>query len=189
MIRRPPRSPLFPYTTLFRSGTARRELLAQFGVVTLEAFGCEALPRATAASGAALRYVRETQKRDLTHVTGLATRGKEDVLVIDGLTRRNLELVESMMDGGRRGTLLDVLDQTRTAMGARALREWILRPLVELERIQDRLDAVEELAFRTIERGRLFEALAGVQDMDRILGRGTLGTPSPRDPGAPPPRL
>ncbi|MFI5005873.1 MAG: DNA mismatch repair protein MutS [Solirubrobacterales bacterium] len=165
-------------------GTARRELLAQFGVVTLEAFGCEALPRATAAAGAALRYVRETQKRDLTHVTGLATRGREDVLVIDGLTRRNLELVESMTDGGRRGTLLDVLDQTRTAMGARALREWILRPLVELERIQDRLDAVEELAFRTIERGRLIGALAGVQDMDRILGRITLGTASPRDLGA-----
>jgi DNA mismatch repair protein MutS len=165
-------------------GTARRELLAQFGVVTLEAFGCEALLRATAAAGAALRYVRETQKRDLTHVTGLATRGKEDVLVIDGLTRRNLELVESMTDGSRRGTLLEVLDQTRTAMGARALREWILRPLVELERIQDRLDAVEELAFRTIERGRLIQALARVQDMDRILGRVTLGTASPRDLGA-----
>jgi DNA mismatch repair protein MutS len=160
---------------------ARRELLAQFGVVTLEAFGCETLPRATAAAGAALRYVRETQKRDLTHVTGLATRGKEDVLVIDGLTRRNLELVESMGDGSRRGTLLEVLDLTRTAMGSRALREWILRPLVELERIQDRLDAVEELAFRTVERGRLREALAAVQDIDRILGRVTLGTASPRD--------
>jgi DNA mismatch repair protein MutS len=168
----------------FDPGTARRELLAQFGVVTLEAFGCEALPRATAAAGASLRYVRETQKRDLTHVTGLSTRAKEDVLVIDGLTRRNLELVESMVDGSRRGTLLDVLDETRTAMGARALREWILRPLVELERIQDRLDAVEELAFRTVERGRLREALAGVQDLDRILGRVTLGTSSPRDLGA-----
>ncbi len=118
----------------FDPATARRELLAQFGAVTLEAFGCEALPRATSAAGAALRYVRETQKRDLAHVTGLLTRGREDVLVIDGLTRRNLELVESMADGGRRGTLLDVLDETRTAMGARLLREWILRPLVELDR-------------------------------------------------------
>ena len=165
----------------FDPANARRELLAQFGAVTLEAFGCEALPRATAAAGAALRYVRETQKRDLPHVTGLLTRGREDVLVIDGLTRRNLELVESMVDGGRRGTLLDVLDETRTAMGARLLREWILRPLVELERIQDRLDAVEELAFRTVERGGLHEVLAGVQDMDRMLGRITLGTASPRD--------
>jgi DNA mismatch repair protein MutS len=164
--------------------SARRDLLAHFRVVTLEAFGCESLPRATAAAGAVLRYVRETQKRDLVHVTGLSTRGPQDALVIDGLTRRNLELVESMVDGSRRGTLLDVLDHTGTAMGTRALREWILRPLVDLEPIQDRLDAVEELAFRVVERGRLRQALDGVQDLDRLLGRVTLGTSSPRDLGA-----
>ena len=118
----------------FDADRARRELLAHFGVATLEAFGCEGLPRATAAAGAALRYVRETQKRDLAHVTGLTTRAAQDVLTIDAVTRRNLELVESLADGSRRGTLLDVLDHTRTAMGARLLREWILRPLVELER-------------------------------------------------------
>jgi DNA mismatch repair protein MutS len=160
---------------------ARRELSAHFGVATLAAFGCESLPRATAAAGAALRYLRETQKRDLAHVTTLLTRTGQDVLAIDALTRRNLELVESLSDGGRRGTLLDVLDHTKTAMGGRALREWTLRPLVELERIQDRLDAVEELAFRALERGALREALAGVQDLDRILGRVTLGTAGPRD--------
>jgi DNA mismatch repair protein MutS len=165
----------------FDPDRARRELLAHFGVATLEAFGCEGLPRAAAAAGAVLRYVRETQKRDLAHVTSLLTRGARDTLVLDALTRRNLELVESLADGGRRGTLLDVLDHTRTAMGARLLREWILRPLVELERIQDRLDAVEELAFRALERGRLREALAPVQDLDRILGRVTLGTAGPRD--------
>ena len=165
----------------FEPERARRELLAHFGVATLEAFGCEGLPRATAAAGAALRYVRETQKRDLAHVTSLVTRGSQDVLALDSLTRRNLELVESLADGGRRGTLLDVLDHTRTAMGGRLLREWILRPLVELERIQDRLDAVEELAFRALDRGRLREAFGGVQDLDRILGRVTLGTAGPRD--------
>jgi DNA mismatch repair protein MutS len=165
----------------FDPDRARRELLAHFGVTSLEAFGCEALPRATAAAGAALRYVRETQKRDLAHVTSLATRAAQDVLVLDSLTRRNLELVESLADGGRRGTLLDVLDHTRSAMGGRLLREWILRPLVELERIQDRLDAVEELAFRALDRGRLREALSRVQDLDRILGRVTLGTAGPRD--------
>ncbi len=165
----------------FEPERARRELLAHFGVATLEAFGCETLPRATAAAGAALRYLRETQKRDLTHVTTLLTRGSADVLAIDALTRRNLELVESLADGERRGTLLDVLDHTKTAMGGRALRDWIVRPLVELERIQDRLDAVEELAFRALDRGRLRDALARVQDLDRILGRVTLGTASPRD--------
>ena len=164
-----PRAPLDDRA--FELERARRELLAHFGVGTLEAFGCESLPRATAAAGAALRYLRETQKRDLTHVTTLVTRTAQDVLAIDSLTRRNLELVESLADGGRRGTLVDVLDHTRTAMGGRALRDWILRPLVELERIQDRLDAVEELAFRALDRGRLRDALARVQDLDRILGR------------------
>jgi len=174
-----PRTPLDEDAFDARSG--RRDLVAHFGVANLEPFGCEALPRAAAAAGAALRYVRETQKRDLAHVTSLRTRHHGDGLVIDGLTRRNLELVENLVDGGRRGTLLDVLDETATAMGSRLLREWILRPLVHVEPIQDRLDAVEELAFRTVERGRLREAFKGVQDLDRIVGRVTLGTASPRD--------
>jgi DNA mismatch repair protein MutS len=165
----------------FDPDRGRRELLGHFGVVTLEAFGCENLSRAVAAAGMALRYVRETQKRDLTHVTGLETRGPSDILVIDSVTRRNLELTENLADGSRRGTLLDVLDHTRTPMGARLLRDWILRPLVEVEPIQDRLDAVEELAFRAMDRGRLREALARVQDLDRIVARVTLGTAGPRD--------
>ena len=160
---------------------ARRELQAHFGVANLRAFGCESLEQAIAAGGAALRYVRETQKRDLTHVTGLQTRESSEALVIDGLTRRNLELVESLADGTRRGTLLDILDLTQTALGARLLREWLLRPLVEKERIQDRLDAVEELAFKTRESDAAREALAEVQDLDRLMGRITLGTASPRD--------
>ncbi len=163
---------------------ARRELLAHFGVATVVAFGCERLPRAVAAAGAALRYLRETQRRDLAHVTSLSTRPPHDLLVIDAVTRRNLELVESLLDGSRRGTLLDVLDHTRTPMGGRLLREWILRPLVEIERIQDRLDAVEELAFRVVERGQLRQALSGVQDLERLLGRIVLGTAGPRDVAA-----
>ena len=166
---------------VFDPRAGRRDLAAHFGVASLEAFGCEALPRAAGAAGAALRYVRETQKRDLAHVTSLCTRHPGDGLVIDGLTRRNLELVENLADGGRPGTLLDVLDETATAMGSRLLREWILRPLVHVEPIQDRLDAVEEVAFQTVERGRLREAFKGVQDLDRIVGRVTLGTASPRD--------
>ena len=160
---------------------ARRELLAHFGVVTLEAFGCEDLIQATAAAAAALRFVRETQKRDLGHVTGLRTRQEADVLVLDTLTRRNLELVESLADGSKNATLLAVLDSTHTAMGSRLLREWVLRPLAHVEPIQDRLDAVEELAFRTVDRGRFREALGPVQDIDRIVGRVTLGTAGPRD--------
>jgi DNA mismatch repair protein MutS len=174
-----PRTELAP--DAFDPRRGRRELLEHFAVHNLEAFGCESLPHAAAAGGAVLRYARETQKRDLTHVGGLRTRTEADGLVLDGLTRRNLELVENLTDGSRRGTLLAVLDESCTAMGARLMREWILRPLVELERIQDRLDAVEELAFRTVGRGRLREALGAVQDLDRIVGRVTLGTASPRD--------
>ena len=165
----------------FEPRSARRDLLAHFGTTTLEAFGCEALPLAAEAGAVVLRYVRETQKRDLTHVTGLRTRDPGDVLVIDRLTRRNLELVENLTDGTSRGTLLDVLDQTKTAMGSRRLRDWILRPLVHLEPVQDRLDAVEDLAFRTLERGRFREAIQDIQDIERIVGRVTLGTASPRD--------
>ncbi len=174
-----PRAPLDERA--FETERARRELLAHFGVATLEAFGCEGMPHAIAAAGAVLRYVRETQKRDLAHITTLVTRTAQDVLTIDSVTRRNLELVESLVDNSRRGTLLDVLDHTRTSMGGRLLREWILRPLVDLERIQDRLDAVEEMAFRTVERGRLRESLARVQDIERLLARIVLGTAGPRD--------
>jgi DNA mismatch repair protein MutS len=165
----------------FEPRAARAELLRHFGVASLDAFGCESLIQATGAAGAALHFARRTQKRELTHVTSLRTLHDSDHLAIDGLTRRNLELVESLSDGGKRGTLLSVLDDTRTAMGSRLLREWILRPLAHPEPIQDRLDAVEELAFRTIERGRFREALRPVQDLDRILGRVTLGTAAPRD--------
>jgi DNA mismatch repair protein MutS len=165
----------------FEVRSARRDLLRHFGVASLEAFGCEDRLQATAAAGAALRYVSQTQKRDLGHVTGLRTRQETDILSIDALTRRNLELVESLTDGAQHATLLDVLDETRTAMGSRLLREWILRPLALLDPIQDRLDAVEELAFRTVDRGRFRETLGRVQDLDRILGRVTLGTAGPRD--------
>jgi len=174
-----PRTELDP--SAFDPRAGRRDLLAHFGVLTLEAFGCDGQTAAIAAGAAALRYVRDTQKRDLAHVTGLRTRAVGDGLVLDALTRRNLELVDNAVDGSRRGTLLDVLDLTRTPMGARRLREWLLRPLARLEPIQDRLDAVEELAFRTVERARLREVLGDVQDLDRILGRVSLGTASPRD--------
>jgi DNA mismatch repair protein MutS len=160
---------------------ARKELLARFGVLSLEPFGCEGLRAATAAAGAALRYVTRVVKHDLAHVSGLRTRSDVDCLVLDNLTQRNLELTQNLADGGRKGTLLDVLDRTETAMGARLLRDWILHPLVQLAPIQDRLDAVEELAFHTVERGRLRAALARVHDIERILGRVAAGSATPRD--------
>ena len=165
----------------FEPRRAREELLRHFGVLNLEAMGCERTEEAATAAGALLLYLKSTQKRELTHVTSLTQRDDADVLILDESTRRNLELVENLVDGTARGTLLSVLDHTQTPMGARLLHEWILRPLARLEPIQDRLDAVEELAFRTRTRGDLADALAKIRDLDRLIARLTFGRATPRD--------
>jgi DNA mismatch repair protein MutS len=167
--------------SIFEMRAARERLLAHFDVAGLQAFGCESLPLATGAAGAALRYVRDTQKRELGHVTTLRTLEDADRLVIDSLTRRNLELIENLVDGTRRGTLVDVLDRTCSPLGTRLLREWILSPLTQVEPIQDRLDAVEELAFNTIARGELRDQLSRIADLERIVARITVGTARPGD--------
>jgi len=127
-----------------------------------------------------VRYLQDTQKADLAHVRSIAFKEYADRLVIDPLTIRHLELVEST-DGGRSGSLLGEIDQTVTPMGARLLRAWLLRPLVALEPIRDRLDAVEDFAFRTTDRGRVRDVLTGISDMERLLARAALGTAGPRD--------
>ena len=107
-------------------------------------------------------------------------RQRADALLIDPTTLKHLEIVEGS-EGGRDGSLLDELDRTVTSMGSRLLRAWLLRPLVALEPIRDRLDAVEELAFRTTERGKFRDALKAVQDLERLVARAALGTAGPRD--------
>src|SRR5439155_386052 len=101
-------------------------------------------------------------------------------LLVDPTTLKHLEILEGS-DGGRDGSLLDELDRTITAVASRLLRSWLLRPLVALEAIRDRLDAVEELAFRTTERGRFRDAIKAVQDLERLVARAALGTAGPRD--------
>jgi DNA mismatch repair protein MutS len=113
-------------------------------------------------------------------VRSVGFRERTDCLLIDPQTFKHLEVVDGA-DGGREGSLLEVLDRTQTSMGARLLRGWLFRPLVALERIQDRLDAVEELAFRTADRGRLRETLKTVHDLERLVARAALGTAGPRD--------
>ena len=135
---------------------------------------------AVCAAGALVQYLRDTQKVDLAHVRAVGYRERTDWLLIDPTTYKHLEVVDGA-EGGRDGSLLNVLDRTQTAMGARMLRGWLLRPLVSLERIQDRLDAVEEFAFRTAERGRLRETLKAVHDLERLVARTALGTAGPRD--------
>jgi DNA mismatch repair protein MutS len=165
---------------MFDRDGARTALLAQLRVQSLAGFGLEDHPAATTAAGALVQHLRETQKADLDHIRGIAHRTGADHLLIDPTTLAHLEVVEAT-GGGRAGSLLDTLDRTATAMGGRLLRTWLLRPLVSLERIQDRLDAVEELAFRGVERAKVRQTLQTVHDVERLVGRVALGTAGPRD--------
>jgi DNA mismatch repair protein MutS len=160
--------------------SARRTLLQQLRTQSLEGFGLEPHHAAVRAAGALVRYLQDTQKAELTHVRGISFREHGDHLIIDPLTVKHLEVVEAT-DGGREGSLLGEIDHTVTPMGARMLRGWLLRPLVSLEPIRDRLDAVEDFAFRTTDRGKVREALTSVSDMERLVARAALGTAGPRD--------
>src|SRR6185295_17847809 len=131
-------------------------------------------------AGALVHYLRSTQKVDLAHVRSIAYRQRADSLLVDPTTLKHLEIVEGS-EGGRSGSLLDELDRTVTSIGSRLLRAWLLAPLVTIEPIRDRLDAVEELAFRTTERGKLRETIKTVQDLERLVARAALGTAGPRD--------
>ncbi|HKX58270.1 MAG TPA: DNA mismatch repair protein MutS, partial [Steroidobacteraceae bacterium] len=160
--------------------SARRTLLDQLRVAGLEGFGLDRRPAAVAAAGALVHYLKSTQKVDLAHVRSLSYRQRSDALLIDPTTLKHLEILEGS-EGGRDGSLLAELDRTITAVGSRTLRAWLLRPLLSLDRIRDRLDAVEELAFRTTDRGRFRDAIKTVQDLERLVARVVLGTAGPRD--------
>jgi DNA mismatch repair protein MutS len=160
--------------------SARRTLLDQLQAQSLEGFGLEQRAAAVRAAGALVQYLRDTQKADLAHVREIAFRAGADCLLVDATTLRNLEVIEAA-DGGRTGSLLHEIDRTMTAMGGRLLRAWLLRPLLALERIQDRLDAVEELAFRSTERAKLRDALKSLHDVERLVARASLGIAGPRD--------
>jgi DNA mismatch repair protein MutS len=167
-----------PWT--FEHESARRSLIDQFRTNGLEGFGLDGHASAVSAAGALLHYLRDTQKADLAHVRSIAYKTSADCLLIDAVTLKHLEIIESM-DGGREGTLLHEIDRTVTVMAGRLLRSWLLRPLVALDRIRDRLDAVEEFAFRSTDRGKFREVLKPVQDLERLVARAALGSAGPRD--------
>lgn len=178
----------------FHPEQARRLLLAHLGARSLEPYGCEGLPLATAAAGAALFYLHANQLSDLAHLGNLETYHPEASLGLDPVTRRNLELTSTLRDGRTQGSLLGVLDRTVTAMGARLLRRWIQQPLLDLPTITQRLDAVEELSAShpsnlnplspIFLRSDLRKLLDGLYDMERIVGRIGFGTAHARDVAA-----
>ena len=167
-----------PWTFDYES--ARRSLIEQLRTQSLQGFGVEGRAAAVAAAGALVHYLRDTQKADLAHVRALSFRTGADCLMVDPTTLRNLEVIEAA-DGGRSGSLLHEIDRTITPMGGRLLRAWLLRPLVAIERVQDRLDAVEDFAFRGTARVKLRETLKSIHDIERLVARAALGTAGPRD--------
>ena len=164
---------------------AREDLLRSFRLASLDGLGVAAADRpALGAAGALVRYARELKPGDLPHVARPRILRRGDVVPLDEMTRRNLELVEPLRPGTAGATLLEVLDGTVTPMGARLLRGWLLAPLVDPKAINARLDAVAVLADDTRGRDRLREALDGVRDLERLAGRAALGRATPRELGA-----
>ena len=164
----------------FELEAARRTLLEQLQTHSLDGFGLERPPgrdlRGRRAGAVPARHAEggpRARPRDRASAPA-------PTLVIDPTTLRNLEVVEAA-DGGRTGSLLHEIDRTVTPMGGRLLRAWLLRPLLALERIHDRLDAVEEFAFRSTERAKVRETLKRVHDIERLVARAALGTAGPRD--------
>ncbi|MBI2954016.1 MAG: DNA mismatch repair protein MutS [Chloroflexi bacterium] len=159
----------------------RQTIQEHFGVVSLEGFGCVNLPLAIRAAGAILQYLEETQKAALGQLQRLNTYSTDSFMVLDMATRHNLELVQTSRTGSTRGSLLWVLDRTRTPMGGRLLRRWVNQPLLDITRLRARQDAVREFVGDTALRARIVAQLDRVGDMERIITRVSQGVATPRD--------
>ena len=169
----------------FDAELAREDLLRTYGIASLDGLGIGPDDRpALGAAGALLRYARELKPGGLPHLAHPTIVRRGDVLPLDEMTRRNLELVEPLRAGAEGATLLEVIDRTLTPMGGRLLRRWLLAPLVDPAAINARLDAVAVLVTDGRGRERLREALDGVRDLERLAGRAALGRATPREMGA-----
>ncbi len=168
-------------SSAFARAAAEEQLLSHFKAGSLTAVGLEARDKRAIAAGALLRYLTETQKNALSHITAITFCQNGDTMYLDRATRRNLELTESLRSGERRGSLLWLLDKTCTAMGARLLRSWVEEPLINRERILARLDAVEALLGDYMAADGLAEALQSVADLERLLARISYGSLNARD--------
>ena len=169
---------------VFTADYADRTLRDHFHLLTLDGCGLGGRPAAVGAAGAILHYLRETQRAALDHLDRPAWYSRTDSMVLDAVTVRNLELIEPVFAadaGGAQATLLAALDQTRTGMGGRLLRQRLLRPSMDAGEIEARLGAVGEMLEQTIARSELREQLSGILDLERLLAKVTMGTAGPRD--------
>ena len=165
----------------FDDTLCRETLQEHFKVASLEGIGLSDYECGMIASGALLKYLEETQKNSLSHMSRLTRYATGNYMVLDSATRRNLELVETLREKQKRGSLLWVLDKTKTAMGARTLRKYVEQPLIDKESIVKRLDAVAELKDNAICREEIREYLNPVYDLERLVGKITYQSANPRD--------
>ncbi len=165
----------------FDEEICEKELKQHFKVGALDGLGLKDFEIGTIAAGSVLRYLYETQKNSLSHITRLLTYLPGKYMVIDSATRRNLELTETLREKQKRGSLLWVLDKTKTAMGARMLRSFIEQPLIKKQDIEERLDAIEELNRHVITREEMREYLDAIYDLERLMGRVSYKSANPRD--------
>ncbi len=166
---------------LFNLRLSRERLIEQFNTRSLEGFGCEKLKAGITAAGALLSYVQDHQFQKIEHLTGIETFFPGNYLLMDDTSCRNLELMENLRTGSRKGTLLDVIDHTVTAMGARLLKNWVRYPLLTEETIGERLDAVSEAVDNLHVRQTVRDRLKEVFDLERLCSRITMGHANARD--------
>nr|WP_096205440.1 DNA mismatch repair protein MutS [Candidatus Methanoperedens nitroreducens] len=165
----------------FENKNSYENLKKHFGVMTLEGMGCEQLPCAISSAGAALMYAKTTQMRDLAHIQSIRTYFESEFMVLDSITLRNLEIVQSVRGESQGSSLLGVLDRTKTPMGGRMLRKMVLAPLISVDIITERLDAVDDIVKKTLLRYDLRSWLSGIRDIERLIGRIVYGNSNARD--------
>ena len=165
----------------FDDAVCRQKLLDHFKVSSFAGLGLADYDCGVISAGALLQYLLETQKNDLSNLTHITPYAAGKYMMLDSSTRRNLELCETLREKQKRGSLLWVLDKTKTAMGARTLRKYVEQPLIEKAEIERRLDAVQELKEQAISREELREYMGPVYDLERLITRISYGTANPRD--------
>ncbi|MBP5297547.1 MAG: DNA mismatch repair protein MutS [Lachnospiraceae bacterium] len=165
----------------FDDELCRRKIMRHFNVKSLIGLGIEDFPEGCVAAGALLTYLYDTQKTTISNLTHIYPYLTNKYMLLDSSTRRNLELTETMRDKQKRGSLLGVLDRTKTAMGGRMLRSFVEQPLKDKSSIENRLDAIEELIKDSISRDELREYLNPIYDLERLLSKITYKTANPRD--------
>ena len=166
---------------IFNSDFCKELLTSHFNTITLKGFGIERLTVGLIAAGVVLHYLQDTQKVNLSHINKITIYNPTDYMILDYSTKRNLEIISSMQDGGKEGSLLSVLDETQTAMGGRLLKNWVSAPLRNENTIKQRQNAVDELFKKKNRRNEISENLKEIGDLERLISKISTGRANARD--------